>query len=82
VHVDDVSWLGGIKTKKDAKKAWRAQMYEHHPDRPGGGDPEKAAIINDMWDKVQAHPSFDKLAYMYVHGFDDAFQAFNITSRS
>lgn len=37
---------------EDARKAWRRLLSEHHPDR-GGGDPARAAEINEAWAEAQ-----------------------------
>lgn len=35
----------------DARKAWRQQLAQHHPDR--GGDATRAAAINEAWAEAQ-----------------------------
>lgn len=53
------SWLKGVKTKQEAKNAYRAQAMKHHPDR--GGNAERMKEVNTAWDSFQKH-HFDKLS--------------------
>jgi hypothetical protein len=34
-------------------KAYRQACLEHHPDRPGGGDPDAMKKLNSIWDQIK-----------------------------
>jgi hypothetical protein len=56
-------WLKNIKTKAEAKKAYRAAARKHHPDRPGGSK-EKMQDINASWEHWA-----DKFASVHMGAF-------------
>lgn len=51
--VNKPDWLKDVKTRADAKKAYRATAKAHHPDR--GGDPNKMKEVNSDWAKWKGH---------------------------
>jgi len=53
-------WLRHVKTKDDAKKAYKAQARKHHPDL--GGSEEKFKQVGNEWEDFQRH-HFDKLSH-------------------
>lgn len=67
-------WMKGVKTKAEAKAAYRSQAKQHHPDR--GGSADKMKQVNDQWDQVQNHPHFSKLAAAYLRGRQRAVNTF------
>ena len=55
----------------DLKKAWKAKMMQHHPDR--GGDPETAKKINEAYQAIlRAKGIKDSI---YADGFDIDWEA-------
>ena len=67
VDPTSVSWMKGVKTKADAKKAYRAHARANHPDL---GSPAERAVrekamtdANVAWQGVQEHPTFQKWAF-------------------
>jgi len=58
--VEVPSWLKGVKTKADAKAAFRSQAMRHHPDR--GGSLEKMKEVNVAWEAFARSPHFEKLS--------------------
>jgi len=82
VHPQEVDWLKGVKTKADAKRAYRAQAQTHHPDRAASEAErlvreETMKKINATWDAVQQHPSFQKFAF--TQGIRAACAAFGLS---
>lgn len=55
-------WVGDVKTKAEAKAAFRREAMKHHPDR--GGSEEKMKAVNTAWDKFTQSRDFDKLAHL------------------
>ena len=64
-------WLKGVKTKADAKKAYRAQALKHHPDRGGNADTMKK--VNQEWDTFRKH-HFEKLSHLLRPFFNELCQ--------
>lgn len=60
---EHIPGLGKVKTKAEAKKAYRDAAYQAHPDR--GGDTEKMKDINASWDDFKNSPLYEKLAMAY-----------------
>lgn len=61
---DNLSTLNipkNVKTKKEAKKHFRATAFKHHPDR--GGDPEKMKKVNEAWSEIKSSSWYEKLAH-------------------
>jgi curved DNA-binding protein CbpA len=52
-----------VKTKADAKAAYKAAARKAHPDT--GGDAEKMKDINSSWDDFKQSPLYEKLAMAY-----------------
>lgn len=52
--------LGKVKTKADAKKAYRAAAMKSHPDK--GGSTEKMQEVNAAWESFKNSPLYEKLA--------------------
>ncbi len=52
--------LEGVKTKAEAKKAFRRKAMKHHPDR--GGSVEKMKEVNDAWEVFSKSDDFRKMA--------------------
>lgn len=63
---DVAPWLKDVKTKADAKSAFRAQARANHPDV--GGSTANMQNINNQWEQAQAHPGFSKLGAYYDRG--------------
>jgi curved DNA-binding protein CbpA len=52
--------LKGVKTKADAKKAFKAAALRHHPDR--GGSEARMKDLNSAWEDFVKSPNYEKLA--------------------
>lgn len=52
--------LGRLKTKAEAKAAYKDAAMKHHPDR--GGSTEKMQQVNAEWAAFQKSPAWEKLA--------------------
>lgn len=63
------AWAKGAKTKADAKKAYRAEAFKHHPDR--GGDQNKMKDLNNQWENFQQSEHFNKLSGVLPSFFDE-----------
>lgn len=57
---DNIPGMKGVKTKAEAKKAYRAAAVKNHPDM--GGDAEKMKGINSAWDDFMSSAEYSKLA--------------------
>lgn len=55
----------------DLKKAWKAKMMQHHPDR--GGDPETAKKINEAYQAIMRSKGIKDS--IYADGFDIDWEA-------
>lgn len=55
----------------DLKKAWKAKMMQHHPDR--GGDPETAKKINEAYQSILRSKGIKDS--VYADGFDIDWEA-------
>lgn len=53
--------VGKVRTKVDAKKAYRAAAKSAHPDREGGNT-ERMQQVNAAWEKFQNSAAWEKLA--------------------
>lgn len=73
-QVSTPAWMGNVKTKTDAKKAWRAQAQKHHPDR--GGNAETMKKINAEWDAFENSDNFKKLAGVLPSFLDELMEIF------
>lgn len=60
---DVIPGLGGVKSKAEAKAAYKEVARKHHPDL--GGDPEKMKDINAAWDDFKRSTAFQKLSMAY-----------------
>lgn len=71
------SWLKNVTSKADAKKAYRQQAFQFHPDR--GGSAGQMANINAEWDAFQKSDAFNKLSQVRMWAFADELEkiAFN-----
>ena len=56
------SSIKGIKTKVDAKTAFRKASLKTHPDK--GGKPEEFMDVKNIWDDFRNSSKFDKLAFL------------------
>lgn len=64
------SWLKGVKTKAEAKSAYRAEARKHHPDL--GGNAEKFKKIQSDWEGFEKQ-HFDKLSHVLQGFFSELF---------
>jgi len=61
------SVLNKVKTKADAKKAYRQSSIKTHPDKPGGSN-EAFKDVNNEWKEFMSSGQFDKLAFLkFIH---------------
>jgi hypothetical protein len=58
--------VSSTATAADLKKAWKAKMMQHHPDR--GGDPETAKKINEAYQAILRSKGIKDS--VYADGFD------------
>jgi hypothetical protein len=62
------SWLKGVKTKAEAKSAYRAQARKHHPDL--GGNAEKFKGVQSDWEGFEKQ-HFNKLSHSMAAFLDE-----------
>lgn len=74
---DIAPFMKGVKTKAEAKSAYRAASRAAHPDM--GGSTKGMQDLNAAWEKIQNHPEFSKLGHVnkaYAVGYLSALHAF------